>query len=69
MAYNRINYLKKARYIVSVYNQYKHADVPDSKIVRHHFPNHNIYITYRQWMNIKGMVIPKVENTQQLSLF
>lgn len=69
MAYNRRNYLKTARYIVSVYNLYKFPDVPDTKIVRNYFPKHNIHITYRQWMNIKGMVIPKEENTQQLSLF
>ena len=69
MAYNRRNYLKTARYIVSVYNQYKFPDVPDSKIVRVHFPQHNIHITYRQWMNIKGMVIPKEDPNQQLSLF
>lgn len=69
MAYNRRNYLRTARYIVSVYRLYKDEDVPDSKIVRVHFPKHNIHISYRQWMNIKGMVIPKEETEQQLSLF
>ena len=69
VAYNRNNYLKKAGYIIMVYNLYKFPDVPDSHIVRFHFPKHNIYITYRQWMNIKGMVIPKQETTQQLTLF
>ncbi len=59
MAYNRKNYYKKARRIVEVYKQYKQEDVPDTRIVRHYFPKHGIFITYRQWMNIKGMRIPK----------
>lgn len=62
MAYNRNNYIKRARSIIEVYNAHKHADVPDSHIVRNIFPKYNIFITYRQWMNIKGMVIPKVEH-------
>lgn len=69
MAYNRRNYLKRARFIVSVYQQYKQEDVPDTRIVRHFFPKHDIFISYRQWMNIKGMVIPKEETQKQLSLF
>lgn len=69
MAYNRNNYLKRARYIIGVYNDFKHADVPDTTILRNVFPKHNIYISYRQWMNIKGMKgVPKpIPN--QLSLF
>lgn len=69
MAYNRRNYVKRAKYIISVYNQYKHVDVPDTRILSNYFPQHNIFISYRQWMNIKGMVIPKVENEEQLTLF
>ncbi|MBO4233887.1 hypothetical protein [Riemerella anatipestifer] len=69
MAYNRRNYLKKARFIVEVYNSHKHSDVPDTTIVRNVFPKYNIFLSYRQWMNIKGMVIPKEETTTQLSLF
>ncbi|MFC3159005.1 hypothetical protein ACFOEQ_11100 [Chryseobacterium arachidis] len=61
MSYNNKNYIKRARYIISVYNAHKHADVPDTKIVRHTFPKYNIHLSYRQWMNIKGMVIPKEE--------
>lgn len=59
MSYNTRNYIKKAGFIVSVYNLYKHEDVPDTDIVRKKFPNHGIFISYRQWMNIKGLVIPK----------
>lgn len=69
MAYNRRNYVKRAKYIISVYNQYKHADVPDTRILNNYFPQHNIYISYRQWMNIKGMVFPSPPTEQQLSLF
>jgi len=68
MAYNRNNYIKRLQYIISVYEQYKHSDVPDSYIVRNHFPKHHIYINYRQWMNIKGVPVPK-PSTAQLSLF
>ncbi len=68
MAYNKKNYNKRAHFIIEVYKAAKHADVPDSKIVRTIFPKHNIFLSYRQWMNIKGMPIPK-ETTSQLSLF
>lgn len=68
MAYNRNNYYKRARYIVTIYNDNKHDDVPDTFILRSVFPKHNIYLSYRQWMNIKGIVIPK-DNANQLSLF
>jgi hypothetical protein len=68
MAYNRNNYYKKAQHIIDVYNANKHDDVPDTKIIRTIFPKHNIFISYRQWMNIKGTPIPKaVQN--QLNLF
>lgn len=68
MAYNKINYNKTARFIIDVYKAAKHDDVPDTKIVRTIFPKHNIFISYRQWMNIKGMTIPQPD-TSQLSLF
>lgn len=68
MAYNRKNYYKRAQFIIDVYKTAKHADVPDTKIVRVEFPKHNIHISYRQWMNLKGLVIPK-QNTSQLQLF
>ncbi|WP_220764706.1 hypothetical protein [Flavobacterium sp. UMI-01] len=68
MAYNKKNYNKRAQFIIDVYKNAKHDDVPDTKIIRTVFPKFNIYISYRQWMNIKGMPIPK-ENQNQLSLF
>ena len=68
MAYNKNNYYKRLKYIVDVYNDAKHSDVPDTTILRNVFPKHNIFISYRQWMNIKGTPVPKqVDN--QLSLF
>lgn len=62
MAYNRNTYIKRAQYIIEVYKMYKFSDVPDSYIVRVHFPKHNIFMTYRQWMNIKNTPFPKSEN-------
>lgn len=59
MAYNNRNYFKRVRKIIDVYNSYKHEDVPDTKIVKNYFPKHDIHLSYRQWMNIKGMIIPK----------
>lgn len=68
MAYNKNNYFKRARYIIGVYKSAKYEDVPDTDIVRLVFPKHNIFISYRQWMNIKGEKIPKpIEN--QLTMF
>lgn len=61
MAYNNKRYKKFAQYVVSVYEAYKYADIPDTKIVRVHFPKHNIFISYRQWMNIKAMPLPRAE--------
>jgi hypothetical protein len=66
MAYNKKNYHKRAQFIIEVYNNAKYSDVPDTKIVRTVFPKFNIFISYRQWMNIKGAPIPK---SHQLSLF
>lgn len=59
MAYNKNNYYKKCLRIIEVYNAHKHEDVPDTRIVKHIFPKFHINISYRQWMNIKGSVIPK----------
>ena len=61
MAYNNKQYKKFAQYVVSVYEAYKYEDVPDSYIVRVHFPKHNIFISYRQWMNIKAMPLPRAK--------
>jgi hypothetical protein len=63
MAYNKTNYYKRARFIISVYNDAKNDDVPDTKIVSKVFPKYGIDISYRQWMNIKGAKIPKETNT------
>lgn len=64
MAYNNNRYKKFAQYVVSVYEAYKFADVPDSQIVRIYFPKHNIFISYRQWMNIKAMPLPRAERVK-----
>lgn len=59
MAYRDENYIKTAGFIISVYNLYKSEDIPDTQIVRNYFPKHFIFIKYRQWMNIKGLIIPR----------
>lgn len=59
MAYNKKNYYKWARNVIEIYNKYKYEDVPDTHIIKHKFPLHGVFISYRQWMNIKGMRIPK----------
>lgn len=59
MAYNSNNYYKKIKRIIQVYNEAKTPDIPDTFIVSKVFPKHDINISYRQWMNIKGMRIPK----------
>ncbi len=58
MAYNKKNYYKDCLRIIEVYKAHKYEDVPDTRIVANVFPKFNINISYRQWMNIKGMVIP-----------
>lgn len=55
MAYNNRNRLRYTEYIIKVYNEVKQPDIPDSFIIRNIFPKHNIYISYRKWMNIKNM--------------
>ncbi|ADY51530.1 hypothetical protein Pedsa_0958 [Pseudopedobacter saltans DSM 12145] len=67
MAYHRTNYLKKVSHIMAVYQEVKEPDIPDTKIVAKVFPKHNIYISYRQWMNLKGLKPSEYKN--QLSLF
>lgn len=68
MAYTRKNHLRQVQYMISVYQQVKEPDIPDSKIVSTIFPKYNIFISYRQWMNIKGMK-PSDYQTKQLMLF
>jgi len=67
MAYNRSNYSKRVQYIVEVYKQAKERDIPDTRILRVVFPKHGIYISYRQWMNIKAM--KPSDYNGQLALF
>jgi hypothetical protein len=54
MAYNKANYYKKIKNIIDAYEKIKHYDIPDTFIVAKEFPKHGIFISYRQWMNIKG---------------
>ena len=68
MAYNKKNYFKRVRFIIEIYKSAKHEDVPDTQIVRTVFPKHNIHLSYRQWMNLKGLSVPK-EQVSQLTLF
>lgn len=68
MAYHRRNYLRKVEHIMQVYREAKERDVPDTRILRTVFPENKIYISYRQWMNIKGMK-PSEYQQRQLSLF
>ena len=71
MAYNSTNYYKKAREIVAVYKLVKTPDIPDTHIVRVIFPQQKIFLSYRQWMNIKGTPIPAevLADPNQLALF
>lgn len=69
MAYNSNNYNKWATEVVKVYNACKTPDIPDTEIIRKEFPKFNIFLSYRQWMNIKGRPIPKELPTNQLDLF
>ena len=57
MAYNRDNYKKHVQFVLSVYRQCKNdnTDKPDSQIVRQDFPKHGLNMSYRKWMNIKGL--------------
>lgn len=55
MAYHNQNRLRRIAHIIAVYNSLKEYDVPDSRIVSQEFPKHNIYISYRSWMDIKNM--------------
>lgn len=59
MAYNNRQKIKWYQYVISVYELYKKPDIPDTRIVKNYFPLHNIFINYRHWHNIKGMVLPR----------
>jgi len=66
MAYTRDNYLKRVNSIVAVYNSVKQPDIPDTRIVKNIFPQHNIFISYRMWMIYKGL---KQSTYKQATLF
>ncbi len=66
VAYTRDNHLKRVAHIISVYKEVKEDDIPDSRIVRHIFPQYKIFISYRQWMNIKNMRPSEYKNQLQL---
>jgi hypothetical protein len=62
------NKKKQYRRILDVYKEHKQSDVPDTFIVRVIFPRHHIYISYVQWMRIKGRKPSEIQEPQ-LSLF
>lgn len=69
MAYNSKNYNKWAIEVVKVYNACKTPDIPDTEIIRREFPKFKIFLSYRQWMNIKGRPPQSEPSTNQLELF
>ncbi|MDO9554547.1 hypothetical protein [Rhodonellum sp.] len=71
MPYVRDNYIKKAQHIREVYLAVKEEDIPDTRIVRQVFPKFHIFISYRQWMNVKNMKVNRSEtvDTSQMILF
>lgn len=62
------NIKRKYNYIIDIYKEYKQEDIPDTFIVFNVFPKHGVFISYRQWVRIKGMK-PSQYQTNQLSLF
>lgn len=62
------NKKRQYRRMFEVYNESKQLDIPDTRIVQHVFPKHHIYISYVQWMRIKGLKPSDVQETQ-LTLF
>lgn len=69
MAYNRINHCKRVARIIEIYGRLKETDKPDSEIVRNQFPKAGVYISYRTWMNIKGMKQSELPVLRQATLF
>ncbi|MBS1747099.1 MAG: hypothetical protein JST21_13090 [Bacteroidetes bacterium] len=69
MAYTPDNHIKRKQAIKAIYDSEKHHDIPDTFIVTRVFPKHNIYISYRTWMNIKHNFSETRKNERQLSLF
>jgi len=68
MAYNSNNKNAQRRYILEVYKEIKQEDIPDTRIVRHHFKQRGIFISRSTWYSIKGMK-PSELDSNQLSLF
>jgi hypothetical protein len=69
MPYNKNNKNKRNKYILDVYKSVKQEDIADTFIVRNLFPKHGIFISYRAWMEIKGMKPSQMSSQNQLSLF
>ena len=69
MAYNQSNKLRQFQHIVSLYNEMKQADIPDTYIVRVEFPKRGIFISRRTWVKIKGMKPSELNPDGQLSMF
>lgn len=69
MAYNTRNHKKFVAHVLSVYREVKEYDIPDTQIVRHIFPKHHIYISYRQWSNIKAQYLGDGKVAKPLPLF
>ena len=69
MSYNSNNYNKWVNEVIKLYRSLKTPDIPDTEIIRREFPRHNIHLSYRQWMNIKGRPLKKEAPTNQLNLF
>ena len=61
MAYNNRNRIKQIREILRVYYSEKQEHIPDTRMVKQIFPKHGIHISYRSWMNIKGMNVNELK--------
>ena len=55
MAYNKKNFLKRAAFILQVYQSVKEHDIPDTYILKYVFPKYGIELSYRTWMNMKNI--------------
>ena len=69
MAYNQRNKLKQYQRIIDIYNEIKQPDIPDTQIISKELPKHNVFISYRTWMSIKGMKPSELDYDGQLAMF
>ena len=70
LAYNSRNHQKNVEMIIRLYLLVKEHDVPDTKIIRHIFPKHGVFISYRTLMYYKRIKLrTAVDNKIQLNLF